>query len=287
MLRSVTTAPEPLGEPPVVAPVAPFLRWAGSKRWLLPHLEARLPKEWKSYHEPFLGSGAVFLGLVPRGEAYLSDALAPLVQCFQTVRDQPSQVAKRANSWATNPEKFYEIRAAKFSNEVDRAARFIYLNKLCFNGLYRENRSGQFNVPYGRPKSSRIIIDGQLEVVAKRLGAARIENIDFEDSLARCQPESLVYLDPPYVAGHRSNGFVDYNAKIFSWDDQKRLAEKFRQLSRSGVHVLLSNADHPSVRELYPNSEIIALDRYSSMSGRVANRGRSAELLVLSDSLRK
>lgn len=270
----------------VTTPVVPFLRWAGSKRWLMPTLLELLPREWGDYYEPFLGSASTFFAIAPEGKSFLSDALAPLVNCFQAVRDHPERVARHASTWSTDKETYYQVRGAELADSIESAAQFIYLNKLCFNGLYRENQSGKFNVPYGRPKSDRILFEGQLEAAASTLSNATIDHMDFEESLERCCPGDLVYLDPPYVAGHRSNGFVDYNAKIFSWEDQGRLARIFKRLNELGVHVVMSNADHSSVRELYSGYQMLQLERYSSMSGKSGRRGPSAELVVLSDSIR-
>lgn len=263
--------------------VAPFLRWAGSKRWLSPHLAKLVTVSDGDYYEPFLGSGAAFFSIAPSGNAYLSDTLAPLIACFNAVRDTPIEVDHLASSWPTDTDTYYQIRSQIFHESALSAAQFIYLNKLCFNGLYRENQKGQFNVPYGRPKSSTVLLPGHLEAASRRLSNATIEHLDFEASLERCKPGDLVYIDPPYVARHRSNGFVDYNAKIFSWHDQGRLASVFRLLSERGVRAIVSNADHESIRDLYAGFEIRQLERYSSMSGKSGNRGASPELLILAE----
>ncbi|MEV7135738.1 Dam family site-specific DNA-(adenine-N6)-methyltransferase [Arthrobacter sp. NPDC093128] len=265
----------------------PFLRWAGSKRWLLPSLREMIPSDFGTYYEPFLGSGAVFFQVADGHSANLSDAIAPLISCYETVRDEPETVATLASGWKTDADTYYSVRAADFSDDPIRAAaRFIYLNKLCFNGLYRENQSGKFNVPYGRPKSPNVADASQLLAVANRLTAGvQLKVCDFEVALSTCGAGDLVYLDPPYVSGHRSNGFVDYNAKIFSWDDQRRLASVFRELDSRGVFVIQSNADHPSVRELYEGYEFRTASRYSSMAAKADKRGKSNELLILSGSL--
>ncbi|MFP7762039.1 DNA adenine methylase [Marisediminicola sp. LYQ85] len=264
----------------------PFLRWAGSKRWLVRELGKIAPQSFGNYYEPFMGSAAVYFALSPVADAFLSDALEPLVHCYQTVRDSPSAVAEAAAAWSTDKETYYLIRSSAFTDPVARAAQFLYLNKLCFNGLYRENQRGQFNVPYGRPKSSRVVFEGQLESAASRLQSAEITTSDFAAAICDAKAGDLVYLDPPYVAGHRTNGFVDYNAKIFSWDDQRRLADLFGELSRRGVHVIMSNADHSSLRELYEGFSMKSVERYSSMSANSGRRGKSTELLIVSESLK-
>lgn len=265
----------------------PFLRWAGSKRWLLPTLHDVIPSEFGTYYEPFVGSAAVFFNVASGHDAHLSDMISPLISCYETVRDEPGAVARIASSWNTDAESYYCVRAADYSDDPLRAAaRFIYLNKLCFNGLYRENQSGKFNVPYGRPKTTNVVDENQLIKVANRLAnGVQLKVCDFEVALSTCDSGDLVYLDPPYVSGHRSSGFVDYNAKIFSWDDQKRLSSVFRELDSRGVFVLLSNADHPSVRELYEGYSFHTVSRYSSMAAKADKRGKSSELLVMSNTL--
>lgn len=264
---------------------SPFLRWAGSKRWLVPLLKEIAPEGFGSYYEPFIGSGAVFFALARGHESHLSDTLLPLVNCYQQVQLNPGAVAQIAQSWDTDRETFYTIRGKAYDDPIHAAAQFIYLNKLCFNGLYRVNQRGIFNVPYGRPKSTNIVSESQLISASQSLASATITDADFEEALSQCSRGDLVYLDPPYVAGHRSNGFADYNAKIFSWDDQRRLAEAFRELSSRGVQVILSNADHPTVRDLYDGFFTKSIERYSSMSARSRHRGNSAEVLVLSRAL--
>lgn len=268
----------------MVEAVQPFLRWAGSKRWLTDQVATLAPESFGDYHEPFLGSGAIYFSLQPT-KAFLSDALAPLIDCYREVKRSPTAVAAAASSWATDKETYYSIRRRVFDDPVTSAAKFIYLNKLCFNGLYRENQRGEFNVPYGRPNSSRVLFEKQLETTAIALQGATISHADFEESLDRTQAGDLVYLDPPYVAGHRTNGFVDYNAKIFSWEDQRRLALSFRRLSDLGVHVIMSNADHATVRELYRGFKMKSVARYSSMSAKSSLRGNSAELIIVSESV--
>jgi DNA adenine methylase len=248
-----------------------------------------VPKEFGAYFEPFLGSGSAFFAIADDHEAYLSDTISPLVNCFIEVRDNPALVAEIAQGWGTDSASYYDVRAGVFDGDPTRAAaQFIYLNKLCFNGLYRVNQLGRFNVPFGRPKNSNVADALQLEAASVRLSKdVTITVGDFEDTLKSSKEGDFVYLDPPYVAGHRSESFADYNAKIFSWDDQKRLADLFRQLDARGVFVVQSNADHAAVRALYPKFEHRSVSRYSSMSGSAASRGVSSELVVVGNTLRK
>ncbi|WP_448476516.1 DNA adenine methylase [Mycolicibacter minnesotensis] len=266
----------------------PFLRWAGSKRWLIPKLQRLVPANFNCYYEPFLGSGAVYFKFAHGHRAHLSDVISPLIRTYRTVRDQPELVYTIATSWPTDKETYYSLRSQHvMETPAQAAARFIYLNRLCFNGLYRENSAGNFNVPYGRPRATNTVADLEhLDLCAQRLrNRVTLSVGDFEEALEGCNQGDFVYLDPPYVAGHRSNGFVDYNARIFSWDDQKRLAYVFRELDRRGVHVILSNADHESLRALYKGIKSFEVQRHSSMSGKAGHRGRSAELVIVSESV--
>ena len=261
----------------------PFVKWAGSKRWLTERILDLVPSRFGDYHEPFVGSGSVFFALYfPGRHHYLSDSIEPLINCYRQIALAPDAVIAMADSWAGDRDSYYELRARTDLDDVGRAARFIYLNRLCFNGLYRENSSGQFNVPYGRPNSMRIVHDApSLRRVANILSDnVTIVNQDFEESLQNVKHNDLVYLDPPYISGHKANGFVDYNAKVFSWDDQHRLREYVDALAERGAHFILSNADHPSIRDLYGGYEQTGVARFSSMSARAGSRGPTDELLV-------
>nr|WP_306420292.1 Dam family site-specific DNA-(adenine-N6)-methyltransferase [uncultured Nocardioides sp.] len=269
---------------------SPFLRWAGSKRWLIDRILELVPTEYGTYYEPFLGSGAVFFSCTSGRPARLSDTISPLINCYLQVRRDADAVADMAESWSVDSETYYKIRATEFEDEVSQAAQFIYLNKTCYNGLYRENQLGRFNVPFGRPKTSRVLDRVSLAEASAKLAApgVTIRAQDFEETLETCGAGDVAYLDPPYVAGHRQNGFVDYNAKLFSWEDQRRLADVCRRISTRGAAVIVSNADHPSVRELFNDEHfrLIQVSRYSSMAARSGRRGTSDELLIVSNALK-
>ncbi|MDI6909819.1 Dam family site-specific DNA-(adenine-N6)-methyltransferase [Nocardioides sp.] len=287
MAHDSQQAPELPRELPA-SQVQPFLRWAGSKRWLAARIKSILPAEFGDYYEPFLGSGSVFFALGLDGNrCVLSDSLSPLINCFEQVRDQPSAVHEAVANWGCDRESYYAIRGLKPTDDATRAAQFIYLNRLCFNGLYRVNRDGGFNVPYGRPRFERIFSKpNELHAPSKRLNGTRIHRTDFVSATERATQGDLVYLDPPYVAGHRNNGFVDYNARVFRWEDQRRLSELCDSLTARGVMVIVSNADHPSIRELYGSHyRIESLNRFSSMSGNAGARGVSQELLIVNGPL--
>jgi DNA adenine methylase len=269
------------------ATVTPFLRWAGSKRWLIATLREIAPKEFGAYYEPFLGSGAIFFNIAQGHESFLSDTIPTLLNCYEQVRDRPGPLTRLAHSWTVSSDDYYRIRALDFGvTGLESAAQFIYLNKLCFNGLYRENRLGQFNVPFGKPRTDTIIDFKQLLSASEHLRTdVHLLVSDFESALDNCAPKDFVYLDPPYAYNSKTRPFADYNSRVFDWQDQKRLARIFARLNNRGVYVAQTNVNDPAVSDLYTNFTTIPLDRYSSMSGSAAGRGSSRELLILSDAL--
>lgn len=244
-----------------------------------------IPTQFANYYEPFLGSGTVYFRYCADAPAYLSDTIEPLIDCYRGVASDPHSVGEIARSWPVDSDTFYRIRETIFeAGTNESAARFIYLNRFCFNGLYRENARGKFNVPFGRPKNTSMTDTYTLELCSSRLRSnTSLECQDFEQALAQCSDRDFAYLDPPYLAGHRTNGFVDYNSRIFSTDDQERLASVFRELNSRGAYVILTNADHASIRRQYSGLQIVPVTRYSSMAGKNQFRGPSTELMILSD----
>jgi DNA adenine methylase len=259
----------------------PFLRWAGSKRAYLSQIVSALPDHIGTYWEPFLGSGSLFF-LLNAERAVLSDASAPLVGTYRAVRDGPSAVMRYLRDMPVNRESYYRIRAAHYPNRFQRAARFIYLNKTCWNGLYRVNSRGEFNVPYGSPSSSPKLADiDNLKACSVALQGVGLYAQDFSLIESDVEEGDLVYLDPPYVTRHNNNGFVDYNEKLFSWADQERLARLAASILDRGATVVVSNADHLDVRHLYPRFRAVTFSRNSTLASDGAKRGRVIEALYL------
>jgi DNA adenine methylase len=257
----------------------PFLRWAGSKRSHVDKIRACMPESFTRYFEPFVGSGALFFALRPE-VAFLGDTLSPLIETFVAVRDHPSEVFDEISKWPVDRDTFYHLRAHQPESKIERAARFIYLNKTAWNGLYRVNRKGGFNVPYGLPKSSRIVTREQLLLSSSILANASLAAQDFEITLQGAGEGDLVFIDPPYVTSHKDNGFLEYNEKLFTWDDQVRLAELSRSLVEAGASVVVTNADHPSIRALYSEFEITEFWRSSTLAGSAKHRRRVSELIL-------
>ena len=260
----------------------PFLKWAGSKRMLLRHLIPHLPRRFGRYFEPFLGGGSLFFLLRPK-QARLGDACAELINTYQAVRDNPASVLRYLSPLDKDKATFYRVRKNRSAGRFKRAAEFIYLNKTCWNGLYRVNSKGGFNVPYGIPSAGPLADSPNLRACSDALDSPEVELSvgDFEASAKRAAPGDLVFFDPPYVTGHRNNGFVDYNEVLFSWDDQLRLAELAQWLAKRGCFVMITNADHEMISGLYDNFQHVRVSRRSTISSKADGRGYATELILL------
>jgi DNA adenine methylase len=259
----------------------PFLKWAGGKRWLVQRFPDLFPRTFGRYIEPFLGSGAVYFYLQPM-RALLSDSNPELVNAYSAVKESPQslhRILKRYQS--LHCLEFYcKVRAKRPKTAVSKAARFIYLNRTCFNGLYRENRRGVFNVPMGS-KNAVEFPAGFLSTVGTALKAATIKVSDFECAIDQAGRGDFIYADPPYTVMHNNNNFIKYNAKLFSWSDQIRLAESLKRAGLRGAYVMLSNADHECVRSLYRGFGAEKhLLRSSVLASESYRRCKTTELLV-------
>ena len=260
----------------------PFLKWAGSKRRFLVDIVPHLPGRFGRYYEPFLGGGSLFFLLRPTS-ATLSDICAELIRTYEAVRANPGAVSRYLAPLRPDRQLYYRIRENRSTGPYKRAAEFIYLNKTCWNGLYRVNQNGQFNVPYGRPRSNYIASEVNIDSCAKALAVPGVSLAigDFQSVLSNVATGDLVFLDPPYVTGHRNNGFVDYNEKLFSWSDQERLAETARNLRARGAHVLITNANHASIRQLYQGFQLHCMTSHSTISGKNRGRRKMSQLLFV------
>lgn len=237
--------------------VKPFLKWAGGKRSLMPEILSRVPDEsFELYVEPFLGGGALFLELYQQGrikKAILNDRNPELINTWKMVRDQPAAIMETVKRWAPTSESYYEVRALdeKGLSAVERAARVIWLNRHCFNGLYRLNRSGRFNVPFGKYKKVPTIDEANLYAVSEALQCATLYQLDFSGVLAMAGEGSLVYCDPPYWPMSTTASFTAYDGQTFTTSDQQRLADAFGQLEARNAVGILSNSWTPETVELY------------------------------------
>lgn len=260
----------------------PFLKWPGGKRWLTEQLLRPFADETQAtYYEPFLGGGALFFALQP-DRAVLSDINDNLVRTYQAVRDNPAAVRERLAKLPVSKEDYYRIRGESPDSRNRSAARFLYLNRTCFGGLYRENKKGDFTVPYGGgERTPRKLLDTAiLEHASRTLQSARLRTQDFRVSLRAAGEGDSVYCDPPYTVAHNGNGFIRYNERLFSWDDQMLLAEEAKRAARRGAFVVVSNANHPAIVELYRGCHIDVVSRLSSVSVQAKHRGLTSELVI-------
>ena len=275
------------------APVRPFLKWAGGKTQLLGPIGERLPQRIAgTYVEPFLGSGAVFLHLWTtgriRGRVVLADANAPLVEAWHAVRsDVDALVALLAAHREAHARDaaghYYAVRAELPADPTARAARFIYLNKTCYNGLWRVNRAGKFNVPMGRYKAPPILDEGNLRAVSAALRDATIRCAPFAATLRSARARTVIYLDPPYEPLTKTANFTSYTAERFGREDQEALADACVALRQRGAGFLLSNHDTPWLRRIYAERHfaVVTVPARRAINSDPKARGAVRELLVM------
>lgn len=228
----------------------PFLKWAGGKKSLLPYLLKLIPKDYNNYYEPFLGGGSLFFALHPR-KAYLSDLNGELINAYMQIKTNTDGVIKYLKRMKYNRKSYYKIREMKPQNNLKRAARFIYLNKTCWNGLYRVNPQGEFNVPIGRYKNPTICDKKNLQNASRTLKNAVLKTTDFESIVTDASKNDLIYFDPPYTTSNCDNGFINYNSKLFLLNDQIRLQKTMIDCDRKGCKIIMSNSNHLFIKKLY------------------------------------
>lgn len=261
----------------------PVLKWAGGKRQLLAEICDRLPKHIHTYYEPFLGGGAVLFELAHQERferAVVSDQNPELVETYEVIQKDVEALIRVLQKMPHSEEDYYRIRASSPRLPSRRAARMVYLNRTGFNGLYRVNRSGQFNVPFGRYTSPRICDPERLRAVSKVLQRVEIRHSDFEATVNRARSRDAVYLDPPYVPLSETARFAEYYSTPFGEAEHRRLQGVFSDLVERGVPVLLSNSDTPFTRELYGEFclEFVAARRNINSDG--TRRGPVREILA-------
>lgn len=256
----------------------PFLRWAGGKNWLVKHLDKLLPKGgFNNYHEPFLGGSSIFLSVNPTKRAYLSDLNKELIDTYSTLKTDPERIIKVLSTYKNTEDFYYKLRDKNHIDPIKQAARFIYLNQTSFNGIYRVNLKGEYNVPYGYRTKNFLEAD-KLRLVSLRLKKATLFHGDFAISKRRIKKGDLVFLDPPYTVSHNDNGFIKYNQRLFSLDDQRRLSELIDFIKRKDAYYVLTNAAHKTIEELFDKGDrLLKKSRANLIGGRNAERGQTAE----------
>lgn len=274
--------------------IRPFLKWAGGKRYLLSKIDIRVPKMTK-YYEPFLGGGAVLFSLQPKN-ATINDINSDLMNVYNVIKKDVENLIKELSKHKNESEYFYKIRSLDRDEEsfdeltdVERAARVIFLNKTCFNGLFRVNNQGQFNAPFGRYKNPNFINSEVLRAVNKFLNEKDITilNVSFEKLLPEIQKGSFVYLDPPYDPVSDTASFTGYSLDGFDKEDQKKLKEFCDQLNAKGVKFLLSNSATSFTKELYKDYEIEIVKVPRIINSDATKRGNVDEILVRNYDVKK
>ena len=265
-----------------------FIKWAGGKTQLLSQFEKLYPPNFNRFFEPFIGSGAVFFymkQLYPENKMFLSDNNSELINCYEIVKNDLEQLIEiliehRSNH---NKEYYYAIRNTEITNlsNVELAARFIYLNKTCFNGLYRVNSKGKFNVPIGSYKNPRIFNESEIRKAKELLQDVELKTMPFEELINYVQKNDFVYLDPPYHPLSQTSSFTSYTRTSFTEDDQIRLAEVYRQLDKKGCHLMLSNSYSDFILDLYDGYRIEQVSAKRMINANGKKRGAVQEVVVL------
>ena len=243
----------------------------------------QFPKKYRRYVEPFLGGAAVFFKISPKC-AILSDTNEDLIHLYKTMRDKPLELYADMlrHQKEHSKEYYYRIRSYTPQDDISRASKFLYLNRTCWNGLYRVNKKGQFNVPIGT-KQSVIFEDDNFANISLALKKADIICSDFENIIDQCSQDDFMFIDPPYTVQHNNNNFIKYNENIFKWDDQIRLRNALLRARLRGASFIVTNADHPSIHILYKDvGEYRPLQRHSILAGKKNCRNMTTEALFIS-----
>ncbi|MDQ7056634.1 MAG: DNA adenine methylase [Persephonella sp.] len=261
----------------------PFVKWAGGKRQVIDILINEIPKEFDTYIEPFVGGGALFFEILPK-KAIINDINKELINTYLVIKNNVNDLIKSLKNHKNDENYFYKIRALdpEKLTLVKRASRFIYLNKTCFNGLYRENSEGKFNVPFGKYKNPKILDEENLRAVSEYLNSIDIEiyNKDYKDVCDLAKKGDFIYLDPPYYPINKTSSFTKYNKYDFTEKDQIELSQIFRELDKKGCYVMLSNSNTDFIKKLYKGFNIKEIEANRAINCK-GDRRKKAKLEVL------
>lgn len=267
--------------------VPSYVKWVGGKKQLLEQFKSLFPKEIKRYFEPFVGGGAVAFYILKNykpQEVYLSDINEELINCLNVIKTDLDSLIKALHKLklAHNKETYYKVRAEdpNLICESDRAARFIYLNRTCFNGLYRVNSKGIFNVPMGQYKNPGIVNEKELTEISHLLKNATITVKKFHEAVKEVRKGDFVYFDPPYHPLNKTSNFTTYNKDKFLEEEQKQLADTFKELDKKGAKVMLSNSDTSFIKDLYANYDLKLVNATRRINSDATKRGKITEVLV-------
>jgi DNA adenine methylase len=268
----------------------PFLKWAGGKRQLVPEIRKYIPPKFKLYFEPFVGAGAVLFELQP-STALINDANQELINCYRVIKETPEELIAHARKHQNTKKYFYRLRSLdrepdfKTLSPLERASRIIFLNKTCYNGLFRVNSQGQFNVPFGNYSNPVIVDEIVIRAVSRYFNEAQVQisTDDFEVALSGAGRGDFVYLDPPYDPVSDTSSFTGYNLNSFGRDEQRRLQRVCDDLTQRGCKVLLSNSATEFIRELYSDTSrytIVEVEANRNINSVGTSRGKISELLI-------
>ncbi len=266
----------------------PFLKWAGGKRQLLPTIRKYIPQKYGTYHEPFIGAGAVLFDIQPT-VGMINDSNTELINCYKVIRDSLDELVLDLRQYKNEKEYYYAIRDLdrnsnfKKLNPIQRASRIIYLNKTCFNGLFRVNSAGQFNVPFGSYHNPKILDELLLKAVHNYLSTKNIQimNVDFEQAVKDAKKGDFIYFDPPYDPVSDTSSFTGYDLNGFGKNEQQRLRDVYKELSDKGCFVLLSNSATDFILDLYKDFSIITVAASRNINSVATGRGKIDEVLVM------
>lgn len=255
----------------------------GGKRRILANIQKLMPATFNTYYEPFFGGGAVFFGfdVLPQ-RCVINDTNAELINFYQVLRTSPEALIELTRTYKYEEIFYYSIRERQPAvlTNLERAARMLYLNKTCFNGLFRVNKKGQFNVPFGKFTNPTIVDADNLRACAERLAGVDIRCVDFEDVIDEAKKGDLCYVDSPYTPVSATANFTAYSADGFQLKDHERLAACLRRAKDRGVHVIASNADVPLVRKLYEGFTLETVMVGRTISSKATKRDKVAEVLI-------
>lgn len=267
--------------------IKPFLKWVGGKRQLIPEIEKYIPENIETYYEPFIGAGAVLLHIQPK-KAVISDMNSELINCYKVIKENLDELITELKKHKNDKDYFYEVRAwdkekeySKRSN-IEKAARLIFLNKTCFNGLYRVNKKGYFNTPFGKYTNPNIVDNDNLANLNKFFNKCKINiyNQDFEETVKNAKEGDFVYFDPPYDPLSETSSFTSYDSSGFGKKEQERLKKVVDELTKKKVKVLLSNSATDYIKNLYKEYTIIEVQAKRSINSDATKRGTVSEVLI-------
>ena len=269
----------------------PLVKWAGGKRQILSELMKRLPKNWETYYEPFVGGGALLVELYKRRmlkSAVISDLNEELINLYNVVKNYPHKLVEMLNNTEFKNERDTYLKLRERFNEIignpeysiERAALFLYLNKHCYNGLWRVNKAGKFNVPFGRYKNPSMPSQELILEFSNMLRNVEILNVDFEKAVSSAHQGDFVYFDPPYQPVSETAYFTDYTSRGFDYSEQKRLVKVCKKLTKKGVYVMVSNSNTDEIKDLYDNFYIFIVNANRFINSKADKRGGATEVII-------